>query len=187
MKYLLTRFNYYTNNFESDPEVDALKLQYLGMAKEVTEGYLGYPIDLHQVEEEHIFTGSYDFYLKEFPVQEVYSVILADGKSLPAPYFSLRGDHVRIKLPKDDFYYESCHLWRDDPITIIYSAGYRTLPDIIVQTILRIASLLQTESGGSIGLTSKSYGNDGSRSFLNYTSYAKYLEPLYPLRVVRLV
>ena len=186
MKYLLDAFSQYTLNLEDSPEVIDLKLRYLGMAKEVVEEYLGYTLDIHEVEEEHVFIGSKDFYLKSFPVQEVYNVILADGTYLPAPYYTLRGDHVRIQFPKDDFFAESCKLWKNDEITIVYAAGYRQLPDIITQTILRIASLLQTEANGNIGLSGKSF-SDNSRSFISYANYDKYLSPLYPLRIVRLV
>ena len=187
LDYLLKKFNVYTNNYEDSPEVNDIKRQYIISATEVVENYLGYKLDIHEVTEEHTFIGSHDFYLKSFPVQEVYNVILADGTYLPAPYYSLRGDHVRIQFPRDDFFAESCKLWKNDEITIIYAAGYRQLPDIVTQTILRIASLLQSESQGNIALQSKSYGNDGSRSFFNYTNWSKFLDPLYPLRVVRLV
>lgn len=176
-KELLKAFCTYTNNYETSEEVDALKMQYLVSAREIVQNYLGYRLDIHDVTEDHVFTGSNDIYLREFPIQEVYAVKV-NGKSLPAPFFSLRGDHVRLN--------DCCHCHHGE-VEVQYCSGYRKIPDLIIQTILRIASLLQTEANGNIGLTSKSFGNDGSRSFLNYTSYSKYLEPLYPFRIVRLV
>ena len=173
---LLKAFNTYTNDYESDAEVDALKLQYITSAKEIVENYLGYRLDIHDVTEDHVFTGSNDIYLREFPVQECYSVKV-NGHSLPAPYFILRGDHVRI----NDGH---CHCHGE--VEIQYCAGYRKIPDLITQTILRIASLIKTEANGNIGLTSKSYGNEGSRSFLNYTNVSQYLDPLYPFRTIKL-
>ena len=173
---LLEAFNTYTNDYEDSPEVNALKMQYITSAKEIVENYLGYRLDIHDVTEDHVFTGSNDIYLREFPVQECYSVKV-NGRTLPAPLFTLRGDHVRI----NDF----CHCHCGE-VEVQYCAGYRTIPDLITQTVLRIASLLKTEANGNIGLTSKSYGNDGSHSFLNYTNYSKYLDPLYPFRTIKL-
>lgn len=175
-KELLQRFNDYCSDYESSKEIDALKMQYLIAAREVVESYLGYRLDIHDVTEDHVLIGSRDIYLREFPVQEVYSVKV-NGRPTPAPYFTLRGDHVRIK----DGY---CHCHGEAEIQ--YCSGFRTMPDLIVQTILRIAALLKTEANGNIGETSKSWGNTGSISFLNYTNYSKYLDPLYPLRTTKL-
>jgi hypothetical protein len=58
------------------------------------------------------------------------------------------------------------------------------LPTIFTQTILRIAALLQTESGGDIGVTSKSFGDSGTRSFINFTNFSKYLEPVSKYRLI---
>ena len=43
--------------------------------------------------------------------------------------------------------------------------------------ILRIASLMLSEQGGNIGVTSKSF-SDQSRTFVNYSNYNKFLNPL---------
>lgn len=179
MKDLMDKFQWYLNDFEDSKEALDLKRQYLLTAKEIVESYIGYSLDIHDITEDHIYTRSKDIYLREFPVCEVYSVKI-DGKSIPAPLYTLRGDHVRLEL--DDFYTIHCN----SEITIQYCAGYRKIPDIVEQTIFRLGSLLKTEANGNIGLTSRSYGNDGSRSYLNYTSYSKYLDPLYPLRTTKL-
>ena len=55
-------------------------------------------------------------------------------------------------------------------------------PDIILLTIKRIATLLLMEAGENIGVTSKSMP-DNSRTFINYTSYFKYLRPIQNYRV----
>lgn len=175
-KELLQRFNDYCADYESSEEIDALKMQYLVSAREVVENYLGYKLSVHDVTEDHVFTGSNDIYLREFPVLECYS-LKVNGEYLPPMYYSLRGDHVRI----NDGH---CHCHGE--VEVQYVAGYKKIPDLIIQTICRIAALLKTESNGSIGLTSKSYGNDGSRSFVNFTSFEKYLQPLYPFKTIKL-
>lgn len=66
------------------------------------------------------------------------------------------------------------HVWNDDPLLNI-------CPDIIKLTIKRIATLLLMEAGENIGVTSKSMP-DNSRTFINYTSYFKYLRPIQNYR-----
>ena len=60
-----------------------------------------------------------------------------------------------------------------------------TIPAEIISTILRIASLLQSESESNIGVTSKSFGDSGSRSFVNYTNFNKFLLPISRYRLKR--
>jgi hypothetical protein len=54
------------------------------------------------------------------------------------------------------------------------------IPDIIKLTVLRIAALLQSESDSNIGVTSKSFADSGTRTFVNYTNFDKYLIQLVP-------
>lgn len=43
---------------------------------------------------------------------------------------------------------------------------------------LEIASLMEQEEGQNIGINSKSFGESGTRSFLNVVDYSKYLKRL---------
>lgn len=61
------------------------------------------------------------------------------------------------------------------------SEGLSACPEIIELTIKRIATLLLMEAGENIGVTSKSMP-DNSRTFINYTSYFKYLRPIQNYR-----
>ncbi|MDR0411249.1 MAG: hypothetical protein LBH75_04660 [Treponema sp.] len=58
------------------------------------------------------------------------------------------------------------------------------MPLIFRQTALRIAALLQTESQNNIGVSGVSFGESGSRSFINYTNFDKYLSPLSRYRLL---
>jgi hypothetical protein len=58
------------------------------------------------------------------------------------------------------------------------------MPSVFKQTILRIAALLQTESDNNIGITGKSFGDSGSRTFTNYTNFSKYLDPLSKYKLI---
>jgi hypothetical protein len=57
------------------------------------------------------------------------------------------------------------------------------IPEVVRLSILRVATLMLSESGGNIGLTGKSFDGN-SRTFINYSNYRKYLQPLDPLRTV---
>ena len=61
-----------------------------------------------------------------------------------------------------------------------------TIPEIIRLTALRIASILQMESDGNIAITGKSFGDSGSRTFINTTDYYKYLLPISKFRMIRI-
>jgi hypothetical protein len=56
-----------------------------------------------------------------------------------------------------------------------------SMPEAVKLSILRVATLMLSESGGNIGLTGKSFDGD-SRTFINYSNYRKYLQPLDPIR-----
>lgn len=67
------------------------------------------------------------------------------------------------------------NVWNEDPQKNI-------CPAVIKIAIKRIASLLLMEAGENIGVTSKSMP-DNSRTFVNYTSYMKYLRPIQNYRL----
>jgi hypothetical protein len=60
------------------------------------------------------------------------------------------------------------------------------MPQIIVQTVLRIAALLESESSGNIGVTGKNFAESGGRTFVNFINFDKYLLPIstYKLLVI---
>lgn len=60
-----------------------------------------------------------------------------------------------------------------------YTAAERS---IFQQTALRIATLLQLEGGGNIGVGSSSSDASVGRSFLNIVDYTPYLKPLSAFR-----
>ena len=58
-----------------------------------------------------------------------------------------------------------------------------SVPNLVRLTVLRIATLMLMEAGENIGVTGKSFA-DNSRSFISYTNYSKYLNPLQTFREV---
>ena len=57
------------------------------------------------------------------------------------------------------------------------------IPNLIKTTVLRIATLMLMEAGENIGVSGKSFA-DNSRSFISYTNYSKYLNPIQTFREV---
>ena len=60
------------------------------------------------------------------------------------------------------------------------------IPEILIITIMRIAAILQMESDGNIAISSKSFADSGTRTFINYTDYSKYLLPISNYRKIRI-
>ena len=60
------------------------------------------------------------------------------------------------------------------------------IPVIIQLTIMRIAAILQTEEQSNIGVTSKQFGDSGSRTFVNTVDFSKYLVQIAKYRKIRI-
>lgn len=56
---------------------------------------------------------------------------------------------------------------------------------LIKKVCLEIATLIQMEEKNNIGINSKSFGESGSRSFLNIVDYSKYLIQLNAYKKVK--
>ena len=62
----------------------------------------------------------------------------------------------------------------------------KRLPEIIRLTAMRIAALLQSEEGSNIGVNSKSFGDGGTRVFVSFVNFDKYLLPISKYRLIRI-
>ena len=169
----LDEFNVFTGDYESSPEVDYQKSQFLKTAEEIVEDYLGYKILASDRTE--ILTGldQRKVYLHSLPVDYVYSVRINGCELAQDVDFVWNFDSVylnRKPCPKDE-------------VVVYYSAGWSqtSVPAIVKSSILRISTLLKSEANQNISVTSVSY-SDGSRSFVNYTNFNKYLQPLRSLK-----
>ena len=86
-------------------------------------------------------------------------------------------------------FYNNCIFYKDSntfpkgKINIIFKAGYKVIPAIIKLTTLRIAGILQTENNNNIGISSKSFQDSGTRTFVNTTNFDKYLLPISDYRI----
>lgn len=169
----LQQFNDYTNNYEEN----TLKQIYIDSAEEVVFDYLGFsPL----IQDYDLYVSGVGDFKQYLPARDIEGINLleVDGKEIDVLNISFKEDYLFTNDRTKIF------TVGDENIHIQFTAGFRKMPDIIPLTILRIASLMLTEAGGNIGLTGKSF-LDQSRTFVNYTNYKKYLEPLDKLRLIK--
>ena len=176
----IAMFNTYSGNFEDSDEAVLLKTAFLNSAEEIVASYLGFDPNLGAYTDLAVSgTGMRRLYL---PVRNIVSVEkLVIGTTLIDPSkVETHGDHIRFANGLTAF------PRGEDNIRVSYRAGWEIeqMPAVIVVSILRIATLMLSETGGNIGLTGKSFA-DNSRTFVNYSNYRKYLAPLDSLRIIR--
>ena len=173
-------FNTYSGNFEDAPEAVMLKEIFLQSAEQIVTGYLGFDPTLQEYNDVMLSgSGKRRLYLPIHQITELLIFVMNDTEIDPAS-FSLRDDFIYFKSSTSVF------IRGYDNILTSYTAGWETqgMPSVITLSILRIATLMLSETNGNIGLTGKSFA-DNSRTFINYSNYRKYLQPLDSLRIIR--
>jgi hypothetical protein len=149
--------------------------------EDIVNTYLGYSPTLHNYIQYFNGAGTNELQLKAKPIANIISVEI-DGQSIPLTEFY-------NTFNSEFLYYNKIFPNGKRNIKIEYDAGWgitidddivngEYLPRIIKMTVLRIASILQSESNQNIGVSSKSFGDSGTRTFINYTDYSKYLLPI---------
>ena len=176
----IAMFNTYSGNFEDAPEAVELKAAFLCTAEDIVSSYLGF--DPKQQEYSDVVasgTGSRRLYLPCRNITTVQALTVGTA-AVDTSLVAACDDHIRFvdhatKFPVGE-----------DNIRLSFTAGWEIgqMPAVIVVSILRIATLMLSETGGNIGLTGKSFA-DNSRTFVNYSNYRKYLQPLDALRIIR--
>lgn len=172
-------FSEYSGYYPGDSTSTRIS-QYLSTAQQVVESYLGYKLVKAEYTEKHrMHWDSEAVLLNNLPVKSV-STFKVNDSVVSASDYTVKYYGIEYPLKSGDKY------------EVTYTAGYGTLTEgvwdfsdadpAIVSTILRIAALLHAESEGNIGFTGTNLGNS-SRTFVNYTSYQKYLTPINGFRV----
>lgn len=173
----LADFKKYANKRDEDAAGEALYQMYIDSAESIVKDYLSY--DPTSQNYTHTFAGSgrYSLQLRAKPVTVLTSVTI-DGVARNVADFRLE-DELLIDKTRSIFNINS-------EIVVAYTAGWAIVPGVFKNHAMRIASLLSQEAGENIGVTSTSFDGGNSRTFINYTNFAKYLAPLSSYRVVRL-
>ena len=134
---------------------------FIGAAQNIVENYLGYGIESKE------YTKHFELHSSNVikcGVKNITAVSTITVDGTPVDNYYIDDDKIILKQPVIS-----------DNIIVTFTAGFSTdLPQIIKLTVLRIAALLQTESNNNIGISGKSF-MDGSRTFINFTNYDKYL------------
>ena len=154
--------------FESGNNIAEL---FIGAAQNIVENYLGYEVESKE-------------YIKHFALHNS-NIIKCGVKNITAV------SEITIDgTPVEDYYIDDDRIILKQPvisdnIIVRFTAGFgEDLPQIIKLTVLRIAALLQTESNNNIGVSGKSF-MDGSRTFISFTNYDKYLIACANYRIIR--
>jgi len=164
----------FTGNVETDNQT--LKTSLCAAASSVVTDHLGYDPTSATRYFRTVGVGM-DFIILPIPAVASITSITEDGATLAATAYSLIAHGGKYWVERTD----GLFFLRNVKIVVTYLAGYGSsaIPDIIKHATLRIAALMLEESHGNIGISSKSFA-DLSKTFINYTNYAKYLAPLAP-------
>jgi hypothetical protein len=178
-------FKKYTQTHDEDDLIQS----YIDSSENIVNTYLGYSPTLHNYDQYFNGSGTNELQLKSKPIQSMISIEI-NGESIPLSEFY-------NTINSEFIYYNKIFPCGKRNIKVEYDAGWGTiidndkrnskyLPEIIKMTVLRIASLLETESNGNIGITSKSFSDSGTRTFINTVNFDKYLIQLsnYKLMVI---
>jgi hypothetical protein len=158
-------FKQYSGVFDDNAELQV----YIDSAEQIVENYLGYSVLEKTYNDVLSGKGTSLLQLKARPITDITSILIDDGPV----------DLSNILYDKDEFitYKNNIFPCGNYNVEAEYTAGYALadIPELIKMTVMRIASLLQTESNQNIGVTSKSFADSGTRTFVNYTNFDKYL------------
>lgn len=149
---------------------------FLGSASDIIINYLGYDPTLQNYKK--CFNGSGENYLRleTKPIQKINGIEI-NGIIEPLEEFYFDDDTLLYKGSKK--FPEGIK-----NVLVDFEAGFENVPDLIKLTCLRIAAILQTEADNNIAITSKSFGESGSRTFYNFTNFQKYLLPISKWKLV---
>lgn len=173
-------FNAYSNNYEDSEDAVLLKTEFLKAAEGIVTDYLGFSPE--EKEYRDVLLDGTDKGILYLPARNItkLSALAFDGEEKDVSDIILADD--RIEYRTGDVFKKIGKRY----ISVSFTAGWDedTMPSTIRLAVLRIATLMLQETGGNIGLTGKSFA-DNSRTFVSYSNYRKYLEPLAPLRIRR--
>jgi len=173
----LATWKRYAKKSSGDATDEALYQGYLDTAEAIVLDYLGFsPASATYTNEVYVGNGLDSLQLSAKPISAL-SALSVDGVAKTTTDYRIEDERITHKAGEI--------FTKGAEVKVTYTAGYATVPAVITSTIMRIAAILSAEAGENIAVTSTSF-DDGTRSFVNYTNFAKYLAPLASLRIVRM-
>jgi hypothetical protein len=175
----IEEFDAYSGNFDDDAVRVSLKETYLDAAETIVSDYLGYDPVLQSYVDIFDGLGGHLLQLNAKPINDI-TLLRIDGDEIDV-------SEVRPKKADSEWIFAKDIVFTKGiaNIAVEYEAGFDPMPGAIKLCVLRIASLLLTESDGNIGITSKSFDNT-SRTFYNFTNFSKYLTSIEKFKITRL-
>lgn len=157
-------------------EQDSQQELFIGSANNIVIDYLRFNPELTNYDLFVNGSGKNELYLPAKPITNLESIKI-DNVETDVSLFGFENNVLFYKNSKLVFPAGTRN------IEIRFSAGYEEVPSIIKLTALRIAGILQTENAGNIGITSKSFSDSGTRTFVNTTDFSKYLLQIADYRI----
>lgn len=178
MAYLTVEdFQKYTGVFPEDDK--SLQSMYLGAAENIIQNYLGYNPESTTYTDYISGNGKTMIFLNAKPITILQSISI-NGTEQDVSHFFF--DRITECLVAESESYKFAE--GNKNIKVVYTAGYSAIPDVIKLTGFRIAGILQTEDSGNIGINSKSFGDSGTRTFVNTVNFEKYLRQISKYKLV---
>lgn len=147
---------------------DAMAPSYIKSACEIVRNYLGYNPEETEYDNVYDGTGSSVLFLESQNISEVTEVTFG-GTSQDLSQFFIKQNAIMMKSGEFPLGMQN--------ITVHYVGGWTSenMPEVIKTTALQIAALRQAESDGNVAVSSKSFGDSGTRVFLSTRNYSQFL------------
>ena len=162
------------------PDNDNEFTRYVNAAMQTVNSYIGFDPENSSRTETVKGKNYYQLPLRAMPITAITSIVV-DREAISL-------DNVAVSADSDNSNYieftDGSIFTAGKRYTVTYTAGWITVPPDIVNAAYRIAGVLYAESDGNIGISSKSFGESGSRVFLN-SSLKKYLDEISSYKIVR--
>jgi hypothetical protein len=189
----------------------SLQQSYIDSAENIVENYLGYSPVVNAYIDVLKGNGSKELQLKARPIRNIISLEIdresvnindivtknefiyyrggfPDGSLIYIDYIAGFNNNVDNTIDggdADDILDDTIEGGLSDS-NYINEVNIYEMPTIIKLTVLRIAALLQTESDNNIGITSKTFAESGTRTFINTVNFDKYLIQISKYALLRI-
>lgn len=143
------------------PDNDNLQKIYIGTATDLIKTYVGFDPEVHE----------------EFKKDVEKHMILYSENGII--FYTDEDMTIEADIPDDA---EITPTLIENQYDCKYVVNEVVVPDIFKLVCLEISALMQMEESENLGVNSKSFGDSGSRTFLNVVDYTPYLKKLNKFR-----
>ena len=144
---------------------DTKPQEYADGATAIVNNYLGYDPESAERTETVKGSGYHQIRLNARHITEIVSVS-CEGEDIPAERFCASADSKDSNYIEfvDGSVFAAGHRY-----TVTYKAGWKSVPQDIVEVAKQVGSLLWESANGNLAVNSTSFADTGTRVFNNYT------------------